>query len=95
MNTEERNNGNLLSGQEPHQKEVLDQAERASQSSCTLEPEKGITGDEDGPAVESNIKQASVNGADPALKFGPVGKVNLDEDSYVTDDDLQTLDGRD
>lgn len=45
MNEENENTGSLLSGQEPHQKEDFDQAERASAASFELEPEKGITPD--------------------------------------------------
>lgn len=60
MSEEKKNTGSLLSGQEPHQKEDFDQAERASAASFELDPDKGITpdpeeynqGDEQG-----NIKQ--------------------------------------
>lgn len=60
MNDENNQNGSLLSGQEPHQKEEMDQATRASAASFNLEPEKGITPDPDEynrGDEQGNIKQ--------------------------------------
>ncbi|HKG07023.1 MAG TPA: hypothetical protein VKB19_11220 [Pedobacter sp.] len=102
MNTEENeNNGSLLSSQEPHQKEEMDQATRASAGSFTLEPEKGITpqpeaynkGDKQG-----NVKQPDHRNTDDtaASDFDPVNEVDPDaDDTAVTEEDLRALDGED
>lgn len=100
MNTEqEENKGSLLSSQEPHQREEMDQAEKASRASYTLEPEKGMTeepgtynqGDE-----QVNIKQSQNHQTDPIQQFDPVSDVDLDAgENDLTNDDLQALGGLD
>lgn len=93
MENETQNTGNLLSGQEPHQKEEMEQAEKASVASFTLEPEKGLT--EIGNDTH-NIKKASGEGDASSAGFDSVSDVDLDDDgTEVTEEDLQALDGRD
>ncbi|ACU03932.1 hypothetical protein [Pedobacter heparinus] len=100
MSEEKKNTGSLLSGQEPHQKEDFDQAERASAASFELDPDKGITpdpeeynqGDEQG-----NIKQMPKADHVGSGGFDPVN-ANPDLDagaSDVTTEDLKSLDALD
>lgn len=100
MNEENENTGSLLSGQEPHQKEDFDQAERASVASFELDTDKGITpdpakynqGDEQG-----NIKQMPKADGTNSGEFDPVNE-NPDLDagvSDVTSEDLKSLEALD
>ncbi len=99
MNTEqEENKGSLLSRQESHQREEMDQAEKASRASYTLEPEKGITdtGTYNQGAEQGNIKQSQNHQTDPIQQFDPVSDVDLDAgENDLTNDDLQALGGLD
>jgi hypothetical protein len=102
MNTEENNYKNsLLSGQDPHQKEELDQATNASAGSFTLEPEKGISPDPDEynkGDKRGNIKETADQdfSDDPAPIFDAVSEVDPDaDDNTVTREDLRALDGED
>jgi hypothetical protein len=100
MNEENENTGSLLSGQEPHQKEDFDQAERASAASFELEPDKGITpdpeeynqGDEQG-----NIKQMPrVDSAGSGVFDQVNDNPDLDAGAYdVTKEDLKSLEALD
>ncbi|SMD10430.1 hypothetical protein [Pedobacter nyackensis] len=65
MNEENNQSGSLLSGQDPHQKEDMDQATRASAASFNLEPEKGISPDPDeniNVKEKTNIKEGRPKG---------------------------------
>src|SRR5689334_5518982 len=105
MNTEKNQNENsLLAGQEPHQKEEIDQATAASAASFTLEPEKGLTPDPDQynkGAEQGNIKQTESADYEQAASSGTTGfdavsPVDLDADeNTITEDDLQALGGVD
>ena len=105
MENQENQKANpLLSSQEPHQKEEMDQATAASTPSFTLEPEKGMTpepenfnnGDE-----QNNLKQTDSSDQDEVPSAGPVSfdsvsDVDLDEDdNSVTSNDLTALNGED
>jgi hypothetical protein len=103
MNKQNNQSGSLLSSQEPHQKEDIDQATGSSAASYTLEPEKGLTpdpdqynkGDEQGNIKQRDIESDSDAGA-PALAFDEVNDINLNEDEFsVTNEDLKTLNGED
>lgn len=68
MNDENDQHGSLLSGQDPHQKEEMDQATRASAASFNLEPEKGISPDPDEynkGDEQGNIKQIHADEKNP------------------------------
>lgn len=104
MSTAQNDNGNSLrSGQEPHQREEMDQAEAASKASFSLEPEKGITPDPDDynkGATQGNIKQIDSSedierAPTGTQEFDTVSDTDLNEDeNAVTPDDLQALGGK-
>ena len=96
--------GSLRASQEPHEREEMDQAERASNASFSLEPEKGIIQDPDEfnhDGAQENIKQVNHDGNQHVGPTGETGfeevnPVNVDEDeNTVTPDDLQALKGLD
>lgn len=101
----------LRSGQEPHQREEMDQAESASRASFTLEPEKGLTPDPEEynkGAAQGNIKQTDQTDETDEGDVAPIGEPDFDSDvdadidtelnadeNTVTPDDLQALNGED
>jgi len=102
MNYNEERNGNLLSSQEPHQKEEMDQATRASTASFTLEPEKGLTVEPEAynkDGAQRNIKQVERSDRENFIpsgntEFDPVNDADLNQDeNSLTNDDLQALGG--
>lgn len=100
-NEENKENGSLLSGQEPHQREELDQATGASAGSFTLEPQKGITPEPDEynkGGEQGNIKQLDDRETDmgSSAALDSVSEIDLDADeTTVTAEDLRALDGID
>lgn len=103
-NQQNQNENSLLAGQEPHQKEEIDQATAASAASFTLEPDKGLTPDPDKynkGAAQGNIKQTEPTGHDEPASLGSAGfdsvsSVDLDADeNSITEEDLQALGGAD
>jgi hypothetical protein len=103
MNEENKQSGSLLSGQDPHQKEDMDQATKASAAAFNLEPEKGISPDPDQNINEkNNIKEVPPKGddnftGDISDNMEEVDN-NLDsnEDEFeVTSEDLENLNAQD
>ena len=106
MNKENNESGSLFSGQEPHQKEDMEQATKASGASFNLEPEKGISPDPDqynGDDEQGNIKQMSVKDKQDTMAGGGAGTIDnvyenpdLNKGEFdVTQQDLETLDAQD
>ncbi len=82
MNEENKQSGSLFSGQEPHQKEDMDQASRASEASFSLETEKGLTPDaeEYNQGEESgNVRQVKREDDADADRMPGEGIVNIDD----------------
>lgn len=103
MNKENKQRGSLLSGQEPHQKQDLEQAVRASEAAFNLETEKGISpdpGQYNNGGENGNIRHASRDNKQ-VDKPGDLGaeldqvreNTDLDATEYdLTSEDLQRLD---
>lgn len=82
MSEENKQSGSLLSGQEPHQKEDMDQASRASEASFSLETEKGLTPDADeyNQGEESgNVRQTKREDNADADRVPGEGVVDIDD----------------
>ena len=104
MEQNNKQDGSLLSGQEPHQKEELDQATRASAAASSLEVEKGLSPEPDQynhGEPSGNIR--GIHGDDDAESGSerPAAAVNIDEvtenpdldagEFDVTTEDLKSL----
>ena len=104
MENDNKQSGSLFSGQEPHQKEDLDQATRASAAASSLEVEKGLSPDPD--QYNHGEPSENIRGAHPDKESGSersAAAVNIDPETEnpdldagefdVTSEDLQSLEG--
>lgn len=97
-----KQSGSLLSGQDPHQKEDLDQATRASAAASSLEVEKGLSPEPD--QYNQGEPSENIRGAHSDVESGyerSAASVNMDGTSEnqdldagefdVTSEDLKSL----
>jgi hypothetical protein len=97
-----KQSGSLLSGQEPHQKEDMDQATRASLAASSLEVEKGLSPEPDqynqGEPSEnirgahSDVESGAERAAVTTEMDGTAENPDLDAGEFdVTTEDLKSL----
>ena len=97
-----KKSGSLLSGQDPHQKEDLDQATRASAASSSLEVEKGLSPEPDQynhgepseniRGVHGDVESGSERSAAAVSIDSTSENADLDAGEFdVTSEDLKSL----
>ena len=101
-----KQSGSLLSGQEPHQKEDMDQATRASVAASSLEVEKGLSPEPDQynhgesseniRGVHGDVESGSERAAVTGNMDGAAENPDLDAGEFdVTSEDLKSLESID